>query len=196
MAAYAGFYATPEAWSDWMRSSPSCPDWQWGDTTTELILNRVLGEKKLGKHFYAELVPVPPSEPGCQDELFGMMLVRRKRPRRAYIAQKPNSKYDLTGQQMLKELIGLEVSGWKTMWYNGKSQWPPYEAQFLEPGDSTKKRKANRKTGNRTKNKVKSKTETRGIVGSQEGEEEHDGKHKDGAEQKSEYQPVEAGVSR
>ncbi|CUA71728.1 hypothetical protein RSOLAG22IIIB_09764 [Rhizoctonia solani] len=193
MAAYAGFYATPEAWFEWMRSNPKCPSWQWTDTMAQRIIDRMLREKGLGNHFYAELVPVPPSEPSYPSDLYGMMLVRRKRSKRAYIAQKPDSKYDLTAQKMIKELIGLEVSGWKTMWYNENSQWPPYEAQFLEPGDPTEKSDANRKTGDRTKNKVKVKPKTKSVSVSQEGQ---DGKHKDGPEEMSEGQGVEPGVSR
>ncbi|KDN39215.1 hypothetical protein RSAG8_08986, partial [Rhizoctonia solani AG-8 WAC10335] len=133
MTAFAGFYVTPEAWTAWVHSHPKCPTWVWGPTVAEDLIEEALHEKKLEKYFYAELVPIPPSEPGYRDGLLGIMLVRRNHSKPVYIPPRPDSKCDLAGQRIIKKLIGLEVSEWKTMWYNEESHEPPYEAQFLKP---------------------------------------------------------------
>ncbi|CUA76402.1 hypothetical protein RSOLAG22IIIB_12251 [Rhizoctonia solani] len=93
--------------------------------------------KRMGKLFMVKIVPVPPSEQADYgNEAKTIMITRVVRKRRGYIAQRPDSLVDKMGQEILRNQIGLEVEEWRTMWYNKYSYVPPYEAQFLEPGDS------------------------------------------------------------
>ncbi|KAL5639776.1 hypothetical protein ACGC1H_006375 [Rhizoctonia solani] len=94
------------------------------------------------------------------------MLIRRSEPKRAYISPRPDSKCDLAGKEMIKLLLGLEVSEWKTMWYNENSHEPPYGARFLKP-KTTGKNKAEKKARGAAKNQVR--RGTKGANSSKEG---------------------------
>ncbi|CAE6483709.1 unnamed protein product [Rhizoctonia solani] len=92
--------------------------------------------KRMGKLFTVKIIPVPPSEQADYgNEAKTVIIARVIRKRRGYIAQRPDSLVDKMGQEILRNQIGLEVEEWRTMWYNKYSYVPPYEAEFLEPGD-------------------------------------------------------------
>ncbi|CAE6511384.1 unnamed protein product [Rhizoctonia solani] len=185
MTAFAGFYVNSEAWTNWLHSQPNCPPWVCA-TIAEDLIERALHEKKVDKYFSVELVPIPPSEPDYKDGARGIMLIRRSEPKRAYIPPRPDSKCDLTGQEMIKQLIGLEVSEWKTMWYNEKSHEPPYGARFLNPR-TTGRNKTKKKARSAVKSRVK--RTTKDVDSSKEGEDQGE---KDTAEEMDEDQIVQA----
>jgi hypothetical protein len=146
--------------------------------SADLLIEDLLCENKLDKHFYVKLIPVAPSvsvllsfclvayavikESDYQEGRYTIMLVRRKSPKRVWIPQQLGSQYDLAGRDMIKKVIGLEVSAWRTFWYNDMAHDPPYEAEFLKPGFGTGKGKAKSKSGSGVKkNKVKAKSKAK-----------------------------------
>ncbi|CAE6530719.1 unnamed protein product [Rhizoctonia solani] len=170
MTAYAGFYVTPEAWTDWVRSNPKCPTWEWGVTVAQDMIEDALDEKKIGDYFGVEIVPVPPSDPGYTEDPRALMLVRRTEPRRAYIAQRLDSRCDLYGRRLIKYLLGLEASEWRTMWYNEMSCTPPYETEFLKPGAPMGGAKGKAKTRRKTKteSEPRNSTDSKQVLGDQD----------------------------
>ncbi|CUA69197.1 hypothetical protein RSOLAG22IIIB_13935 [Rhizoctonia solani] len=145
MTAFAGFYV--------MNSNPNRRPGAFGETAAQDLIIEALREQKVEDYFYVQIVPVPPSEPDYEEDALGMMLVRRKEKKRAYIAQRLDSTCDLAGRKIIKQYFGLEVSVWKTLWFNEESSEAPYEAEFLKPVASTKKGKA-KKPRNKTKDNV------------------------------------------
>ncbi|CUA68930.1 hypothetical protein RSOLAG22IIIB_13857 [Rhizoctonia solani] len=153
MTAFAGFYVTPDAWRTWMNSTPNRRPGAFGETAAQDLIIEALHERKAGDYFFVQIVPVPPSEPDYKEDALGMMLVRRKQKKRAYIAQRLDSTCDLAGRKIIKQYFGLEVSVWKTLWFNEESSEAPYEAEFLKPVASAKRGKA-KKPRNTTKDNV------------------------------------------
>ncbi|KAL5639112.1 hypothetical protein ACGC1H_006586 [Rhizoctonia solani] len=135
MASYAGFYVTPKAWTEWLKSNlTTYQESSLNPYRAETKIDEALRRKHLEKHFMVVMVPVPPSEEADYiDEAHTLMIVRIIDSRRAYIPPRPDSIIDKMGPQILRKKIGLEVEGWRTMWYDENSCVPPYGACFLEP---------------------------------------------------------------
>ncbi|EUC63827.1 hypothetical protein RSOL_430540, partial [Rhizoctonia solani AG-3 Rhs1AP] len=81
------------------------------------------------------MVPSPESVPG--QFAYGLMIYRISSEERKYIKPRADSRFDLKGQQVLKRLIGLKASEWKTIWYDAYTAGVPQEAQFLSPATPT-----------------------------------------------------------
>ncbi|CAE6469594.1 unnamed protein product [Rhizoctonia solani] len=79
--------------------------------------------------------------------------------------------------------IGLDVSRWRTLWFDEESYEAPYDAKFLKPKVRTERGDVNHKSGNGTRDKAE--TKTRSATGSEEeGEDQggEEGKETEGAQ--------------
>ncbi|KEP50049.1 hypothetical protein V565_087440 [Rhizoctonia solani 123E] len=172
MTAFAGYYVAPEVWTAWMNSHPKRRRSAFGSSAAIDLIEESLRERNIGAYFGVQTVPVPPSEPNYREGAFSIMIFRRRHSRRAYIPPRPDSKCDLTGQRILKRYIGLDVSRWRTLWFDEESCEAPYDAKFLKPKVLTERGDVNHKSGNGTRDKAE--TKTRSAAGS-EGEGEDQG---------------------
>ncbi|KAL5640418.1 hypothetical protein ACGC1H_007613 [Rhizoctonia solani] len=136
MVSYAGFYVTPKAWTEWLKShlTYAYQASSLNPYRAEMKIHETLRQKHLEKHFAVVMVRVPPSEEADYiNEARTLMIVRIVNDRRVYIPPRPDSMVDKLGPQILWNKIGLKVEGWRTIWYNRYSYQPPYDSQFLEP---------------------------------------------------------------
>ncbi|CAE6405264.1 unnamed protein product [Rhizoctonia solani] len=131
MPCYGGFYVAPSTWTDWIQSrrSPHPPYNMWNVATAERIIEKVMAEKDIQHLFRVRMVPIPQSEP--YESSYGLMAYRRRRPDCQYLPPREDSPADLDGQRMLKDLVGLTASEWRTLWYDGES--PNHGCRFVLP---------------------------------------------------------------
>ncbi|EUC63775.1 hypothetical protein RSOL_429070 [Rhizoctonia solani AG-3 Rhs1AP] len=191
MTAFAGYYVAPEVWTAWMNSHPKRHRSAFGSSGAIDLIEESLRERNIGAYFGVQTVPVPPSvstqcrprfglvanvvmeEPNYREGAFSIMIFRRRHSRRAYIPPRPDSKCDLTGRRILKRYIGLDVSRWRTLWFDEESYEAPYDAKFLKPKVRTERGDVNHKSGNGTRDKAE--TKTRSAAGSEEEGEDQGG---------------------
>ncbi|QRW25850.1 hypothetical protein RhiXN_10940 [Rhizoctonia solani] len=130
MPTYPGFYLSPQAWDDWVRSQNTLLP-RWGPGNAEDMIKRELRKHKMKKYFAVIQVPTPLSEPG--ESSVGLMIYRQCSPRRVYLAPHADAKADVFGPQILQSLIGVTTSEWRCIWFKNYSTKPRFEAEFLEP---------------------------------------------------------------
>ncbi|KAH7344668.1 hypothetical protein B0J17DRAFT_623997 [Rhizoctonia solani] len=123
MPSFAGFYV-------WLRTrSPSFSS--VGPGTAEIRIEDVLRRKKIDKWFAVTTVPTPPSEPGEFNH--ALMVYRQCSDKREYIPPHADAKVDMNGPDILERKLRLKVSEWRTIWLDGKSTDPSYNAELLSP---------------------------------------------------------------
>ncbi|CAE7191262.1 unnamed protein product [Rhizoctonia solani] len=139
MPSYAGFYVTPNDWTDWMRTRSSLPP---SPAIAKSLIEQEFRRLKVHKYLVVTMVPVPPSEPDERNYRRHLMVYRQWSEKREYLP--PRADADHNGPAVLDQLMGLKVSEWRTHWHNEDSLDSPYEAEFLEPGtqeDAAEKRR-------------------------------------------------------
>ncbi|KAG8700929.1 hypothetical protein FRC08_004372 [Ceratobasidium sp. 394] len=129
MVSYGGFYLSPTEWKEWLRAQDP-PQKRYGAADAESVMDKMMREKNIRAYFGLDITPIPKSEP--QERGYGLMIYRRKNQRRrVYLPPRDTSDTDHKAKQILKELLGLEVSDWRTLWFDHDPSVVDPDVEFL-----------------------------------------------------------------
>ncbi|KAG8744227.1 hypothetical protein FRC10_010589 [Ceratobasidium sp. 414] len=129
MPSYGGFYISPPEWKEWVIAQ----DNTWknrGVAAAEAMMEKKMEEGGIRTRFGIDMVPALKAEP--REKLFALVIYRRRDKRtRTYLPPRDTIQADVDAKRLLEAAIGLTLSDWKTVWYDGKEHRP--DSEIVEP---------------------------------------------------------------
>ncbi|KAG9084480.1 hypothetical protein FRC06_004068 [Ceratobasidium sp. 370] len=131
MPSYGGFYISPTEWKAWVTAQNIT--WEsWGVARAEAMMEEKMNEGGIRRRFGIDIIPALKAEP--REKLYALVLYRRRDKRvRTYLPPRSTVQADLDAKRLLEAAIGLRLSDWKTIWYDGEALDP--DSEIVEPSD-------------------------------------------------------------
>ncbi|KAG8699219.1 hypothetical protein FRC08_005434 [Ceratobasidium sp. 394] len=133
MPSFAGFYATPEECTEWLKKHAPEVIEKYPTASTGAVIRKVdefMERKRVRRLFLAKRVPLPlegKGDPSNAPDV--LMLCRHSSMHKEYIAPDPARELPLRG--LVESEFGLKVSEWAVIWYSEND--PDMAAEFLSP---------------------------------------------------------------
>ncbi|KAG9095420.1 hypothetical protein FRC06_009814 [Ceratobasidium sp. 370] len=129
MPSFGGFYVSPTEWNEWMIAQDITRKGR-GVAGAEAMMEKKMREAGIRTRFGIDMVPALKAEP--REELFALVLYRRReRYARKYLPPRDTNKTDLDAKRLLESAIGLTLSDWVTIWYDGDAV--DEDSEIVEP---------------------------------------------------------------